>query len=355
MKWSLNLGKIFGINVLVHFTFVLIFVYVGYYNYQEFHSISQLAYICLVVFLSFICVLMHEFGHALAARKVGIKTRQILILPIGGMAQIENMPENPKDELFVTICGPLVNLGIIIIFLPFALINHSLQEVFFINQFGDIIPDIIHVNIILFVFNLIPAYPMDGGRILRALLAFKLKYIQATLIASRVGQALAISLFAYLIWLCIDGTSDFFSVIKLLILCSFIVGLAEMEYRMVKRKHQMGGYGISGSTNINNKGLLNTSDSIGQAVHELVAKKSKILPVMFYDKVAGQVTSEMPKELTDLENGHSRTYRIYPGDSLGHALKMMEILGIPILPIYSIDEKQDINNKKEFYLLKGSV
>src|ERR1035441_8494564 len=125
MKGSLFLGRIFGIKLYIHFTFLLIFLYIGYYSYKATNSFDQIPYDFAIILIAFVFVIMHEFGHALAARRVGIQTRQILILPIGGMAQLDNMPENPKDELFVTFCGPAVNLAAVIILLPIFLVTHS--------------------------------------------------------------------------------------------------------------------------------------------------------------------------------------------------------------------------------------
>src|SRR5205814_1364476 len=106
------------------------FLYVGYFSYMDSHSLTGVAYDFLVTLIAFLCVLLHEFGHSLAARRFGIETRQILILPIGGMAQLDRMPEKPAEELIVTICGPLVNVAIVILLIPFTLWEHSLQNLF---------------------------------------------------------------------------------------------------------------------------------------------------------------------------------------------------------------------------------
>jgi len=247
MKGSLYLGKVLGIKVLVHYSFILIFLYVGYFSYDQFHSINEALYDCLITLLAFVCVLMHEYGHALAARKVGIQTRQIVILPIGGMAQLDNMPEKPKDELFVTICGPLVNLGLVILLLPVVWLNHSLAtlgDAPSMDAVATIVRNnipltMLFINAGLLIFNLVPAFPMDGGRIFRALLATRFNYVKATLIAARTGQSIAIGVVAYFIYLDITTKFDIFSALKMIILCVFIVFLAGAEYRMVKMRYRL--------------------------------------------------------------------------------------------------------------------
>jgi len=348
MKGSLFLGRIFGIKLYVHFTFLLLFLYIGYYGYKASHSFEQIQYDFLIIIVAFIFVIMHEFGHALAARRVGIQTRQILILPIGGMAQLDNMPENPKDELFVTFCGPAVNLGVVILMLTVFLVNHSFADIVPAMELNtDWVATIIGINLILFTFNLIPAFPMDGGRIFRALLAFRLNYLKATLIAARTGQAIAIGVFAYFISQEIKGNVDFLSIVKLLLLCVFIVILAGMEYSMVKRKHKMGYYDQSMQVYAQN-GSINISNSISDAIYELSKNGKHQVPVMYHDKVAGIVSNGIPEQLKDQNfqtNNHSHTWKYNPSDTLGHALKMMEILEIPLIPLYANQMA-----KQEYYL-----
>src|SRR6185437_7272461 len=339
MKGSLFLGRIFGIKLYIHFTFLLLFLYIGYYGYEASHSLKQIQYDFLLIIVAFIFVIMHEFGHALAARRVGIQTRQILILPIGGMAQLDNMPENPKDELFVTFCGPDVNLASIVLMLPIFLVNHSFADILpALALNNDWIATIIGINLILFVFNLIPAFPMDGGRIFRALLAFRLNYLKATLIAARTGQAIAIGVFIYFISLEIGGNLEFISIVKLLLLCIFIVVLAGMEYRMVKRKHKMGHYDLpTGGYAHHASSSINVSNSISDAIYELSKNGRQQVPVMHQDRVAGILSKELPDQFNGYNatnDSASHTWKSSPQDTLGHALKMMEILEIPLIPLY---------------------
>jgi Zn-dependent protease len=349
MRGSLNLGKIFGINVLVHFTFVLIFVYVGYTSYSETQSINSVLYDCMLTLFAFVFVLMHEFGHALAARKIGIETRQILILPIGGMAQLTNMPEKPGDELFVTVCGPLVNLCLVIILIPINIFSNSFHELGALIASGadekaisfavwnNIPLALLGINIGLFVFNLIPAFPMDGGRIFRALLAYVLDYKKATLIAVRLGQLIAVSATCYIFFLSSPSEFGFWAVVKLTVLCAFIIILAGMEYRMVKNRYAHSGGLINGNLNFSNKQSANSvsvSDTIGDALIRFHENREERLQVMNNEIVEGILTSNPP--MSDINRQvaiANHTYRFNPYDSLGHALNMMEILEIPFIPL----------------------
>jgi len=145
----------------------------------------------------FACVLLHEFGHAFAAMYFGVKTRDIILTPIGGLARLESMPKRPVEEFVITLAGPMVNLlivGLIAIYLgtigPGFALDRQIST-------GDLPLFLFYINLFLFIFNLIPAFPMDGGRILRAMLATFVSFERATLIAGSVGQVLAVALAVY--------------------------------------------------------------------------------------------------------------------------------------------------------------
>lgn len=214
MKWSLNLGRISGIRLSVHWTFIILiaWVFISYYRLEQ--NMSQGLMGVVFVLSLFVCVILHELGHALTAKRYNIKTKSITLLPIGGLAQLEKMPENPLQELWVAIAGPLVNVVIAaIIYLMLSLTGtlpdlSGTQEVVSLQEIGFWF-QLFLANTILVIFNLIPAFPMDGGRVLRALLAFRMDRAKATRIAAGVGQFLAI-VFVFLgfygnIWLVFIG------------------------------------------------------------------------------------------------------------------------------------------------------
>ncbi len=189
MRWSFKLFRIVGIDVRVHITFLLLLVFLGL-GYFAAGGLPAAIHGVAFVSLVFLCVLLHEFGHALAAKRYGIRTPDITLLPIGGLARLERMPEKPSEELVVAIAGPLVNVAIALLLFPFA-------QGFFhpeIIEKADVglLPKLFAANVMLVLFNLIPAFPMDGGRVLRAFLAMRMDYARATGLAASIGQGIAV-------------------------------------------------------------------------------------------------------------------------------------------------------------------
>ncbi len=192
MKWSFQLVRIAGIDVRIHATFFLLLAWFGYVYYAEGGPTAVFTGLSFIILL-FVCVILHEFGHALAARAYGINTPDITLLPIGGIARLERMPDKPWQELVVALAGPAVN--VVIAFALFVVLGQffgmgDLQEM--TEGRGNLLTKLLAINVILVVFNLLPAFPMDGGRVLRALLAMRLKHARATQIAAAVGQAVAV-------------------------------------------------------------------------------------------------------------------------------------------------------------------
>jgi len=196
MRWSLYIGKFAGTRVLIHWTFLLLLLWIGFSAYRQGATTSEIALTLSFILAVFLCVLLHEFGHALTAKRFGIATKKITLLPIGGLASIERIPEDPKKELWITIAGPMVNvvialilyliLGNKVIMTPENTVRIS-STTFFQGLFW--------INVTLILFNIIPAFPMDGGRILRALLAIQIGRFRATRIASNLGQFVAVGFF----------------------------------------------------------------------------------------------------------------------------------------------------------------
>lgn len=197
MSWSLSLGRLAGIELKVHLTFFLLLAWIGAAMWTSVGPRAAADGVLFVVLL-FGCVVLHELGHALAARRYGIGTRDILLLPIGGLASLDRMPDDPRQEVVVALAGPLVN--VVIAALLFGLFGAKLvllDPQSFGSGWQNFLDRLATTNLALAIFNMIPAFPMDGGRVLRALLAFRIPRADATQIAARVGQGLAI-LFAFL-------------------------------------------------------------------------------------------------------------------------------------------------------------
>ncbi len=192
MKWSYPIARVSGIELKVHATFLLLLAFVAWSYYASggvAAALTGVTFICLL----FLCVLLHEFGHAFAARRFGIRTPDITLLPIGGVARLERMPENPMQELIVAVAGPAVNVVIaVVLWLALGMPLSQDDWLDFGLRRGGLTEQLLRVNVMLVVFNLIPAFPMDGGRALRALLATRMEYVAATQIAANVGQAMAL-------------------------------------------------------------------------------------------------------------------------------------------------------------------
>ena len=198
MKANLNLRRIAGIKIKVHWTFFLLIAWVVFDELRRGGNSESILFNVAFVLAVFLCVVLHELGHALTAKRFGISTEKITLLPIGGMASLDKIPESPKQELLVVIAGPLVNVAIALILyfiVPVeTLFNQSFTDTygFFTSfSFQNFLFFLFIVNVGLVLFNMIPAFPMDGGRLLRALLAIKINRAKATQIATYLGQIIA--------------------------------------------------------------------------------------------------------------------------------------------------------------------
>lgn len=191
MRWALPIGRVFGIGLRLHFTFLLL---VGFIGYQGFLALgaSGAGWAVALVLAVFACVVLHELGHSVVAQRLGVEVRSITLLPIGGVAALRSIPENPWHEMAITVAGPLMNLLIAGILLPVTGWPREFLWVHYPDNLMALLRTLVGVNLGLFVFNFIPAFPMDGGRMLRALLALWMSYRRATVVAATTGQMLAV-------------------------------------------------------------------------------------------------------------------------------------------------------------------
>lgn len=194
MAWSFPIGRLFGSEIRVHVTFLLLLAWIAISHYQQGGGAAAVEGLAFIIAL-FACVIAHEFGHALAARRYGIRTPDITLLPIGGLARLERMPEKPGPEIVVALAGPAVNVVIALALILVMNVNFDVDALQRLdNPALSFMARLASVNVFLVLFNLIPAFPMDGGRVLRAVLALYYDRSQATNIAARIGQALAFGL-----------------------------------------------------------------------------------------------------------------------------------------------------------------
>lgn len=192
MNWSWHIGKIAGIDIKIHLTFFFILIWFGLSAYMNGGSLTAAMTNVLLILALFLCVILHEFGHALTARLFGITTRDITLLPIGGVARLESMPEDPKEELLVSAAGPAVNVVISAGLFTGLLLSGFFSQTLDAALLNNFWLQLLVANVTLVLFNLIPAFPMDGGRVLRSILAMRMDSVKATRIAANIGRGLAI-------------------------------------------------------------------------------------------------------------------------------------------------------------------
>ncbi|MEW6381747.1 MAG: site-2 protease family protein [bacterium] len=197
VKWSVQVGRFFGIPLKIHITFWLLLLFVALSSGKR-GGIQGGAQGVVLVLLLFGCVVLHELGHSVVAQHRGIRVRDIILLPIGGISQMEKIPDEPKSELFIAAIGPLISLTLALGFYILARLlgqNTALPQTSLLD--GHVLVSLFWINLILGIFNLLPAFPMDGGRVLRSILAMRIEYLQATHIAVSIGQMFAILFFFY--------------------------------------------------------------------------------------------------------------------------------------------------------------
>ena len=195
MKWSWKFIRIAGIDIYIHATFLLLIYLVGISYWQQQGTVQAVISGVGFILVLFACVVLHEFGHSLTARRYGIQTRSITLLPIGGVAALEKMPDDPRQEINVAIAGPAVNFAIALLlylYLNFRNIAMTPDELSVTG--GSFVYRLMMVNIFIGAFNLLPAFPLDGGRVLRAVLALRMDHATATRKAASVGQFLALGM-----------------------------------------------------------------------------------------------------------------------------------------------------------------
>jgi Zn-dependent protease/predicted transcriptional regulator len=280
MKWSWKLGEVAGINVYVHVTFFIIIGWLAVSHWIRERSLNATIVGVAFVLALFACVVLHEFGHALTARKYGIKTRDITLLPIGGVARLERMPSEPVQELWVALAGPAVNVVIAAVLFLGLYATGDRDPITAVNMTGGLfLKRLIVVNLFLVVFNMLPAFPMDGGRVLRALLATQMEYTRATNIAAGIGQGMAF-LFGFL---------GLFGNPFLLFIALFVWIGATQEASITQMKAVLQGIPVERAM-ITDFRSLSPTDSLGKAVELILAGSQHDFPVEESGRVVGVLT-----------------------------------------------------------------
>jgi Zn-dependent protease/predicted transcriptional regulator len=285
MRWSWKIGRLAGINVYMHATFLLLIIFVLLAYWIEGRSVALAVWGIFFVLAIFACIVLHELGHAVTARKYGIMTRDIVLLPIGGVARLERMPDDPRQELLVALAGPAVNIVIAVllfVLLAAAGATPSLKEMISLRRAGgNFLTQVMAMNIWLVLFNLLPAFPMDGGRVLRALLATRMDYTRATQVAAQIGQGMAF----------LFGLIGLFYDPFLVFIALFVWMGASEEAGMVQMRTSVGGIPVQRLMLTEFRTLL-ADDTLATAVDHILAGWQQDFPVVFGDHVLGVLTRE---------------------------------------------------------------
>lgn len=296
MTWSFAIGRLLGSELRVHATFFLLLAWIGWSAYEQGGPPAAIENVAFVLAL-FACVVAHEFGHALMARRFGIKTPDITLLPIGGMARLERMPENPREEVLVALAGPAVNVVIaaaIFVVIPYG--PGTMDDIQ--NLSGSFMFRLATLNLFLAVFNLIPAFPMDGGRVLRAVLAMFMPRVKATRVAGSAGQVVA---FAMGLW----GLNTGNLILLLIAVFIFMAASAETSEvalqsmaRNLQARHAM----------ITSFERLAPSDTLDTAANTLIRTTQHEFPVVTQDdRLAGILTRNALFQALSQDGPRTRT------------------------------------------------
>jgi Zn-dependent protease/CBS domain-containing protein len=282
MKWSWKIARVAGIDVYMHPTFLLLLAWVGIMDFLPRHSVAAAGRGIGFVLVLFVVVVLHELGHALTARRFGIHTLDITLLPIGGVARLERMPDKPLQELVVALAGPAVNVVLALLVLLVLAVGWQFGDLASLGIFGgSFLARLFQVNVVLALFNLLPAFPMDGGRVLRALLALRLDYVRATNIAAAIGQGMAV-----LLALCGLAANPMLVLIGL-----FVYLGAGQEARLVRMKAALNGISAN-QVMITDFRALSPHDPLGRAAQLLVAGSQHDFPVIEDGRLVGLLTRE---------------------------------------------------------------
>jgi len=276
MKWSVPLGRVGGIPIRIHISFVLLLAWIAWLGWGVNGLASSLWAVTLISCL-FMCVVLHELGHSFVAIHFGSEVRSVTLYPIGGVASMKSIPEKPYQELLVSIAGPSVNMLIVLLL---AVLRGGFPSWADVGKFpasgGELVDALIRANIILAVFNLLPAFPMDGGRVMRSLLALFLPYPRATAVAAMLGQLIAVGFI--LLGLALNPF--------LVIIGFFVFFGAETEERSVRVKNMLRDV-HAGDVMLTEFTTLNPDDSVGRCLEYVYHHRQEDFPVILEGRIVG--------------------------------------------------------------------
>lgn len=328
-RWSWKVGELFGIAIRAHVTLLALLAWVAVSHAVHGASLGEAVFGVVLVGLVFAIIVLHELGHALVARRYGCRTREILLLPIGGLAQMERMPDRPRDELLVALAGPAVNVGLaLVLAIVVAASGASFDPGRAATIGGALASQLLWINVTLAAFNLLPAFPMDGGRVLRALLALRLGRDRATRIAGGVGRVLAAVFVA----------AGLLFNPMLVLIGAFVWFAANQETAMVALRSRLSGVTVAHAM-LERPEVVDASESIERAAERVLAAGHGQLPVGDRGRLVGIVTAAdlalalaSPRpDRTVASIVHEAIPVVAPGDRLDAVIGLLERSGVALV------------------------
>ena len=348
MSWSIKMLKIKGIDIKIHLTFVLILIWAAYsWSVSSGAGLQGALFGIVATLLLFVYVTLHELGHSFMALKYGVKVRDITLMPMGGLARMDEIPEDPTKELRIAIAGPLVNFAIAALLIGVgALLNaqalislEELQASLGGVSWGGLLAYLTSANLLLGLFNLIPAFPMDGGRVLRALLAKKMSHARATKIASQIGQGFALLMG---LWGFMSGNWT------LVIIAIFVWMGAGQENQGVQTKHILGEATV-GRAMTRSPQVLQVNDPLSKAVELTLSTSQADFPVVEWgsNRVTGLLCEkDLLRGLQSLGTGAAvrevmltQIESVRPDELLNSAHQKMLQKHLRTLPVLNVDDE----------------
>jgi len=332
MKRSFKIGSVAGIGIFLHWTFLLLVAAIFAYYYFQSESLGAAAVGLGLVLAVFVCVILHELGHALTARHFGVPTRSITLYPIGGLARMERIPSEPMKEFWIAIGGPAVNVGIAtVIALGLLGAGGTFAPGALQSPGSHVLPSLMWINVALAGFNLLPAFPMDGGRVLRALLALRQDYARATQTAANVGQAMAF-LFGLI------GIMWFNPV--LLFIALFVYVGAQQESKQAMYRAFTEGTPVRQAM-VTRFTTLGVEDTLDDAVNELLAGTDHDFPVVDNGTIVGllrrkqliEALSEHDRDTPVTEVADQDFFTVDPGAPLDEVFQRMNTADCSTAPV----------------------
>lgn len=356
MKWSFKLGRFLGIDVYIHFTFILLLAFLALAYWMPDHD-AQAALLGVLFFLAiFLCVVLHEYGHALVARHYGVPTRDITLLPIGGVARLERIPEEPWREFWIAVAGPAVNVVIALLLALALTVGQWWQPMPVVTHLqGNFAERLLMVNLFLVLFNLVPAFPMDGGRVLRSLLALRMGFVRATSVSASLGQGIA---FLFGFW-------GLFSNPLLILIALFVWVGAGQEASQAQMRSALHGVPVEQAM-ITDFRWVTPQDSLARAVDLVLSGSQPDFPVLEDGHVVGILTRKdlvaalaKGSPAMPIEEVMRREFLVLrPEEALEEAVTRTRESDLPLTPVVRDDQivgMLTMENVSEFILIRTAL